>query len=180
MPLITRLLCAVAALLVLAGCAPVSATSPPTSAGPGARDARPGGGSERPTARALRLLREWDARRADAWSTGDPRALRRLYAPGSRAAARDIRVLREYAERGLVVEGLTMQLLDARLVTETPSLVRIRVVDRVAGGAVHRAGRPHHTTALPTGTPVTRVVTLVRGVDGWADGWVVRAVRRRQ
>lgn len=175
MLLLTRLVCAVVALLVLAGCAPVSATSPPTPAGPGAGEVRPVGGTERPAVRALRLLRDWDARRAAAYTAGDPQLLRRLYAPGSRAGARDARVLRGYAARGLVVDGLTLQVIEARLVAETPGLVRIRVVDRVGGGSVREVGSQHRSTDLPTGGPVSRVVTLVHG----KTGWVVRAVRRR-
>ncbi|CAA9369268.1 MAG: hypothetical protein AVDCRST_MAG47-1009 [uncultured Nocardioidaceae bacterium] len=137
---------------------------------------------ERPAVQALDLLRRWDARRAAAYASGEPRRLRQLYAPGSRAGARDVRLLRSYADRGLVVEELAVQVLDVRLVSASPSLVRLQVLDRMAGGRVALAegwttgadSEPGEETWLPAGRPESRVVTMVEH----GGGWVVRSVRR--
>jgi hypothetical protein len=132
-----------------------------------------GVGEERPAVRALRILRAWDRRRASAYAGGEPDVLRPLYARGSRAGARDVRVLRSYADRGLVVQELTMQVLEVRLLASSPGLVRLRVLERLAGGTIAEPGGGAGT-ALPTAEPRARVVTLVH--EG--GRWVVRAVRR--
>ena len=131
---------------------------------------------ERPAVQALDLLRRWDARRAAAYASGDPRRLRQLYAPGSRAGARDVRLLRSYADRGLVVEELAVQVLGVRLVSASPSSVRLQVLDRVAGGRVAPAtgSGQEDESWLPAARPESRVITMVEH----GGGWVVRSVRR--
>ena len=119
---------------------------------------------------ALALLRQWDERRASAYASGDARALRRLYAPGSVAAAADVALLRSYTARHLVVEGMHMQVLDIRVLQEETGRVVLRVRDRLAGAeVVSKDGR----STLPADQPDARTLTLVR-LDG---RWVLSAVR---
>jgi hypothetical protein len=129
-----------------------------------------GHGQDRPEVRAVRVLDRWEGRRAAAYAAGDVRGLRRLYSRASRAGARDAAILRAYGERGLVVEELATQVRSVQLLDRSGRCLRLRVVERFAGGTVS-AGRSDRV--LPAGTATTRVITLVR-----ADrGWVVRGVR---
>ena len=76
------------------------------------------------------MLHAWDADRAAAYARGDPGALRRLYAPGSRAGVRDQRVLQAYAERGLLVRGLRTQVLSLRVLGAGRHRLVVKVTDR--------------------------------------------------
>ncbi|ROR90409.1 hypothetical protein [Nocardioides aurantiacus] len=113
------------------------------------------------------VLRAWDRRRAAAWAAGDAEALRRLYVPGSRAGRSDVRLLGEYAARGVRVRRLTTQVFAVDVVGAAPRRWRLRVVDRVAGGELVARGR---VRALRSGPVVTRRVELVRRDDGWRVG----------
>lgn len=145
------------------------------AAGP-ARPSEPHSASAPPSTRedvsALEVLRRWDTRRAAAYSSGDARALRRLYAPGSEAGRRDLRLLQQYAGRGLVVDRLRTQVLAVELLTRSAGRMRLKVEDRIVG-AIVRAGE--RRADLPGTRPATRVVTLVREHRLWR----VSEVRRR-
>ena len=121
-------------------------------------------------ARSAAVLRQWDRRRSAAYAAGDPARLRRLYAPASRAGARDVAILLEYAERGLTVRGLQMQVLEVTPLRSSKGLLRLRVVDRLAGGA---AVTGTSSVPLPTSEPTRRVITFVPD----HERWVVRSVR---
>jgi hypothetical protein len=120
---------------------------------------------------ALEVLHGWDARRAEAWATVDEEAVRSLYVSGSLAGRADVRLLRAYADRGLVVRRLVTQVFAVRLLHRDAESVRLRVFDRVAGGEVTREGDPE---PLGSSRPVTRTVEL-RLVSG---SWRVAAVSR--
>jgi hypothetical protein len=110
------------------------------------------------------VLAQWDASRAAAWAAGDARALRRLYAPGSRAGRHDVRQLRAYADQGLRVENLRTQVLSVDVLRRTARTLEIEVTDRLIGGvAVGDDGR----LPLPAGHAVTRDIRLVKADDGW-------------
>lgn len=158
---------AVMTLLVLVLCG-WAVLRPPATSTAGAPVAVP----ERAESEALELLRDWDSRRADAWAAGDVVALRSLYVPGSGSGEADVEMLRQYVARGLVVEGLSTQVLSLSLLRDpSPGTVRVRVTDRVSGGrAVTRDGAEQ---TLPVDEASTRVVTL-RRVDG---SWLVADVR---
>lgn len=113
---------------------------------------------------AVVLLRSWDARRAQAWARGDPRALRALYTPGSVAGRRDRAMLRAWRSRGLVVRGLQTQLIAVRTLHRTASTWRLRVVDRLAGGIAVGAGTWRR---LPGDRATARVVVLRRSGGRW-------------
>jgi hypothetical protein len=121
-----------------------------------------------------RILERWDRRRAAAYSRGDVAALRRLYAPGSQAGAGDVRNLRSYTARGLVVTGMRMRLLSVEVVHDRNRLV-LRVRDRLSTAtATSRVDRSVHRQ-LPTDHPSTHVVTLVRHTT--EQPWQVSSVR---
>lgn len=125
--------------------------------------------------RAAEVLHAWDAARARAYATGDARALRRLYVPGSRAGASDVRVLRAYARRDLRVGGMRMQVLALEVLRAGPAVLRLRVTDRLVGAvavrdAVQGAGE---RMTLPRDEATSRLVVL-RRLDG---RWRVAAVR---
>jgi hypothetical protein len=120
---------------------------------------------------AAERLRAWDAQRSAAYAAGSVRMLRDLYVTGSRAGRADMRLLRAWTGRGLRVEGLHIQVLGLRVVSQHPARLVLRVTDRlVAGEAVGETGR----TPLPRDRADTRVLTLARGSDG---AWRVAAVR---
>ena len=146
----------------------------PSAVGPSAVDtASPGTGSggldssARAVRRAARVLGDWDRDRAAAYARGDPSALRRLYVPGSGAAARDLRVLGAYAERGLVVRDLATQVLALEVLSVQQHRMRLEVTDRRVGGrAVSRSGR-RVAVALPRDAPSTHVLVLRRHDRRW-------------
>jgi hypothetical protein len=109
---------------------------------------------------ASAVLHAWDARRESAWASSDPAALRALYVPGSRAALRDVRLLREYDERRLVVRRLVTQVFELEVLHMDLRHLRLRVVDRVAGGWV--GGRPLGTTR-----PAARLIGFRRAGSSW-------------
>jgi len=113
---------------------------------------------------ALDVLHGWDDARSDAWATGDVGALRRLYVAGSAAGRADVRLLRRYLARGLVVRQLRMQVFAFHVVRRDAGILRVRVTDRVAGG-VAVAGR--HRLRLPVDRPTTRTIALRRVAGAW-------------
>lgn len=119
----------------------------------------------------LVVLREWDARRARAWATGDLEVLRGLYTDDAEAGRTDRAMLRRWVDRGLVVEALQTQVRGATVVTRSPRRLVIVVTDRVAGGYAVRGAR---RVALPRDRWSTRRVTLKR-LEG---RWLVADVRR--
>ena len=110
------------------------------------------------------VLARWDERRAAAWADADVRALRELYADGSRTGAADVRLLRRYRARGLAVRGLTTQVLALEVVDRAPSRLVLEVTDRVVGGRAVGGPTP---VALPVGRASTRRVVLVRDGGRW-------------
>jgi hypothetical protein len=114
--------------------------------------------------RALEVLHEWDARRARAWQLVDSRALRALYVTGSGAERADLRLLRAYRSRGLVVRRLVTQVFGVRVVRHDTQLIRLRVLDRVAGGEVVQAG---HARALPSSRPAARTIVFRLVSGSW-------------
>lgn len=133
----------------------------------------PVGGDLRPVSATpvpLAVLHGWDARRAAAYAADDLTALRGLYVPDSSAGRSDVRVLRAYLDRGWHLRWLQTQVLTAHTLIERDGLVRLRVSDRLAAGAVLGHGI---CTRLPSDRASTRTIEL-RRVDG---SWQVAAVR---
>jgi hypothetical protein len=114
-------------------------------------------------------LREWDSLRAVAYASGSVEGLRRLYVDGSTAGAADVRVLKRYVARGLVVQGMRMQVLALDVLRSTSSLMRVRVTDRLVGAEVRGSSG---LLPLPRDAPSARVLTL-RNVEG---EWLMAAV----
>jgi hypothetical protein len=113
---------------------------------------------------ALAVLRAWDEARSDAWRRGSSRALRRLYVAGSESGRADRAMLAAYAERGLRVEGLTVQRAGVRVTHATDDRLVLVVTDRVVGGAaVGKVGR----VVLPRDDWSTRTVALVHEDGRW-------------
>jgi hypothetical protein len=113
---------------------------------------------------ASAILHAWDARREAAWAASDTRALRSLYLRGSTAGAADVRLLRAYGDRGLVVRRIVTQVFALRVLRRDSTHLTVWVVDRVAGGVVDDGRR---TAPLGTTKPVLRVVVLSRVAHGW-------------
>jgi hypothetical protein len=110
---------------------------------------------------ALRVLRDWDARRADAYAAGSTDRLRELYVPGAGGA--DLRLLRGYRSRGLRVVGMRTQLLGVAVLERRSGRWSVRVTDRLARAvALHG----HQRTALPRGTSSVHLLTFVRSGGG--------------
>lgn len=113
---------------------------------------------------ALRVLREWDALRAEAYAAADVTALSSLYAEGSTAGANDTAMLRRYAVRGLRVTGIRTQILAAEVRELSDTVVRLKVTDRMVGArAVGRA----ETVDLPRDRASTRTISFVRQHGSW-------------
>lgn len=170
------------ALLLVSGCGPSQEASvrvPPTTPtaptdSSGSAAATTGTAGVAATSPALGVLHAWDARRSAAWRRADPAELAGLYVPGSRTGRADVRLLRQYADHGLVVRRLDTQVFAVRVLSRRPGRLVLRVTDRVAAGLAVRDGRP---VALPATAPVVRVVTLERGPAGSAR-WRVREATR--
>jgi hypothetical protein len=118
----------------------------------------------------LGVLERWDRQRAAAWAAGDVDALARLYTRGSSARLADVALLRQYAARGLVVRGMRMQLLRARVLVSRPRRLEIEVTDRLAGAIAVRL-RPSEEAAaswrLPVDAATTRELVLRRIGQRW-------------
>jgi len=106
------------------------------------------------------VLHGWDQRRLQAWRRADPGALGRLYVPGSRTGRADVRLLREYADHGLVVQRWSTQVFAVQVLAHGRGRLVLRVTDRVVAGSAARGGR---LVALPATAPAVRVITLERG-----------------
>jgi hypothetical protein len=129
---------------------------------------------DRAAVRAIDVLEEWDRRRAAAYSSGDVVALRRLYVRGASTGRNDVRVLREYLERGLVVRDLELQRSEVEVLASSDGRLRVELLERLAGATVVAADGE---VALPVDRPERRVVTLVRGERRWQVA-AVEPVRR--
>ena len=116
------------------------------------------------TPEPVAVLHAWDHRRAAAWAAGDPGALRRLYTQGSTAGAADVAMLRAWAERGLRVERMQMQLLSVEVRAGTGDRLVLVVSDRLASAVAVGDGvrRP-----LPRDAVSTRRLVLVRVAGEW-------------
>jgi hypothetical protein len=122
----------------------------------------------------LAVLRDWDARRAGAWTRADAAQLRSLYVRGSSAGRADVRLLAAYRGRGLVVRRLVTQVFAVTVRHRDDHLLRLRVFDRIAGGQVLDHGRP---APLGSTRPVTREVVLRRVEGTWRVAQVSGSAR---
>lgn len=133
--------------------------------GRGAGDADAGGADGAPVRhRAMRILTDWDERRAEAWAAGSVADLRGLYTPGSSTAAADVALLRRYLARGLTVRGMRMQVLAFRVAHRSPRRLVLVVTDRLTGAV---AVGEEMRSVLPTDEADRRRVTLVRRHGTW-------------
>lgn len=113
---------------------------------------------------ALVVLHRWDRARAQAWRRVDERELRSLYVAGSGAGRSDVRMLRAWTSRGLVVRRLRVQVFGVRMLRHSSGRLSLRVLDRVAGGVVEgEAGR----WALPSTSPALRRIDFVLTAGKW-------------
>ena len=122
---------------------------------------------DRQSARALEILHRWDDARSAAWSAGSVPGLRDLYTPGSRAGAEDGARLTAYLRRGLVVDGMRMQVLDVVVQVATSTRLVLVVTDRLAAATAVSRTDPALRWALPRDVPTTRTLTLVRSAGRW-------------
>ena len=129
---------------------------------------------DRAAVRAIDVLEEWDRSRAAAYSSGDVAALRRLYVRGAPARRNDVRVLRAYVERGLVVRDLELQRSAIEVLAASEKRLRVELLERLAAATVVAADGE---VGLPVDRLERRVVTLVRGQRRWQVAAVV-PVRR--
>jgi hypothetical protein len=111
------------------------------------------------------VLDRLDSHRARAYATARPRALRRVYVPGSRVLVRDRRMLRAWARRDATVAGVRLRVLHVRRLPSTGADVRLRVADRL--GRATAALSDGRGVALPRDRPTAHVVVLRRTGAGW-------------
>ncbi len=137
----------------------------------------------RPEIAATAVLHAWDARRARAWRLSAPELLSPLYVAGSRTGRHDHAMLTAYADRGLHVVGMRMQVLAVEVHHRSTDRMVLVVTDRLARAvAVDPLGR---RVALPSDLPSTRVMTWRRVSGEWRvdevrfSGVSRRARRRR-
>ncbi|WP_182376658.1 hypothetical protein [Nocardioides sp. WS12] len=119
---------------------------------------------------SLAVLREWDRSRAAAWASGDPAALGRLYVHGSRAGVADVAMLRAWRERGLRIEGMSMQVLEVELRARTERRLVLVVTDRLVGAEAVGTGERR---MLPQDQATTRELEF-RAVGGQ---WLLASVQ---
>jgi hypothetical protein len=123
---------------------------------------------------AIAVLRAWDQRRATAWASADPEAVSALYVAGSATGRADRTFLASYADRGLRVDGLAMQVMAVDVVAATADRLVLRVTDRVAMGVAVGRGR---RIPLPRDEPSTRRIVLVRDGTTWLVARVAQPAR---
>lgn len=112
------------------------------------------------------VLDRLDANRTQAYATGRPQLLRRVYVPGSRVLFRDRQMLSAWTSRNATVSGVRLRVLDVRRLRSVGPSVRLRVVDRMTPATAHLhpgVGR----VALPRDLPTRRVIVLRAGPQGW-------------
>ncbi len=134
---------------------------------------------DRVTGRASAVLAAWDRSRAAAYATGDLATLRGLYVPEATAGRRDVRVLRAYVERGLVVRDLELQRSEVGVLVATDRRLVVELRERLAGAtavAARAEAREATGVSLPRSRARQRVVTLVRSGPGSGSGWQVASV----
>ncbi len=109
------------------------------------------------------MVTRWHAARSRAYTSGSLRRLRALYADG--AAGPDLRVLRDYRDRGVRLRSLRVQVLSVAVLRWHPAERLVRVTDRVARAVVvGTQGRPH---LLPRDAASTRAVRWLRRAGRW-------------
>ena len=79
----------------------------------------------------------------------------------------DVRLLRRYLARGLVVRGLRMQVLRARVLVARPGRLVLEVTDRLAGATAARVDEEGVGRTLPADGPTTRRLVLRRDAGDW-------------
>jgi hypothetical protein len=104
-----------------------------------------------------------DAHRTRAYESGQSRSLHRVYVPGSRVLAHDLRMLRAWTRRGATVSGVRLRVLAATREATGRSDVRLRIVDRMLAATARLADGA--TVPLPRDRATERIVVLqqVRG-----------------
>lgn len=120
------------------------------------------------------VLRSWDLRRAAAWACAERSALARLYAPGSRTGARDVRDLARWRSRGFRVVGLRQQVAALHVRRGSERRLVLGVTERTVGGV---AIGHHRRTPLPTSAWVRHRVVLRRVRGRWLVEEVTQPAR---
>ena len=110
------------------------------------------------------VLHRLDAHRTRAYARGQPRLLRRVYAPGTRVLAHDLRMLRAWTRRGATVSGVRLRVLAVPRQIIGRNAVRLRVVDRLLGATARLADT---TVRLPHDRATERVVVLRHARGEW-------------
>lgn len=123
----------------------------------------------RPQAQAAQVLRLWDRKRAQAWASGDRKALRALYVDGASAGAADVAMLQQWRSRGVRVQTMSIQVLALEVVEHRPGLWRLKVTDRIAEAEVVAPGVEGPLIGPETrpGAARTRVVELRESEGTW-------------
>lgn len=167
---------ALLASLALGGCAPdakQAAEPAPTASAPAGEavpDAPTGHALPRARWTCTAVCQRWrpvldrlDTHRTRGYASGRPQLLRRVYAPGSRVLAHDLRMLRAWTRRGATVSGVRLRLLAVTPQDVGRDAVRLRVVDRLLDATGRLADGA--TVQLPHDLATERVVVLrqVRG-----------------
>ncbi len=137
--------------------------APAPAPAPAAADA-PFAGGRADLVASLAVLHRWDARRAQAWAAADVPRLRALYTGGSQAGRADVRLMRAYLGRGVVVRLLVTQVYAVKVLDRDATTLRLRVFDRVAGGEVVRDGEVDQLGSSP---PARRTIELRRQRGSW-------------
>ncbi len=122
------------------------------------------------------VLADLDSARERAWRRSDPGLLADVYVEGSLALRRDRAMLRAYRDRGLSVEGVTVDVHRLGVLRRTDTSVRLRVVDELRQARVTTTdGRER---LLPDDRPSTHVIDLVRRGDAWRISRIAEAQPR--
>ena len=153
---------------------PTTVPSRPGAQESAAPPSPPGGGSASvEVARWRTVLHALDAARARAFAGPDDGALDAVYQRGSVPWRADRSLLADYRDRSARVVGLRIAVDSIEVVDRTASSVVLRVTDRLTGGRLVIADGT--TTALPTGAPTTRLITLLRTGPHWRIGRIAAA-----
>jgi len=116
------------------------------------------------------VLARLDATRERAWRSGSVGLLAQVYAAGSPELELDQANLRSYLDRGLRVDGVSLDVRRLAVVEEHRHRVRLRIVDEL--GPLEATTSDGRTRALPQDRPTCHLIDLRRD-GGWRIARVV-------
>lgn len=111
------------------------------------------------------VLEGFDQIRSQAFEKDQPDTLGAVYPPNSELLAHDKELLASYRRRGIRIEQMRMRLIEARVISVTPEMITMTVIDRLAEARIRLPDGTRRE--LPRDQPTRRLVELSLTEQGW-------------